>query len=137
MDLDTPSLGGVAVGQPFSNLSWLGPADSGSGTYDFHKKGLTVGEREGDVGMLAMEFHHDNGFEPFQGSCSAKGKQLTLSPAMTPEELIEQLGEPDYREVESKDTCKLLTLGYQLGDEFAFNFHTDADGQHRLYAVFG
>ena len=122
VDLDMPSLGGVAVGQPFSDLSWLGPADSGAGTYDFHKKGLTVGEREGDVDMLAMEFHRNDGFEPFQGSCSAKEQPLTLSPATTPEELIAQLGEPAYREVEAKERYDQLTLGYHLGAEFAFNF---------------
>jgi hypothetical protein len=135
VDFGTQLLGGVAYGQPFTDLSWLGPADQyDDKCFSYLSKGLMLFSSEGQLDTCCVEFHRNDGFQPFQGTCLWKGKELELSPETTPDQLIAQLGKPAAHDTDDSNKTAMIAYGITHG-QAEFEFNDNENGERTLCAV--
>ncbi|MBI3098460.1 MAG: hypothetical protein HYY93_09505 [Planctomycetes bacterium] len=99
-DFSLHALCGVRVGNPFSLLSILGPAEdrkaAGKGLLRYFSRGVEVEVGEGRVRSIRLVWvdEFEEGFNPFPGACRLNGQTIPLGAGTREEEVLALFGEP-------------------------------------------
>ncbi|MBI5527752.1 MAG: hypothetical protein HY897_15585 [Deltaproteobacteria bacterium] len=117
-DLDRHALCGVRPGDPVAWLEKLGrcedQAAAKEGEYRWYTRGIAVDVDLYAVSAFIVHFADDReeGYAPFGGPCSVRGRSVPLTPETTEKEFGEAFGEPYWRDRETDETI----LFYEFGD---------------------
>jgi len=142
--LDQASLNDVCLGDAFDRFRWLGPAEGRSkggppDDYYYFAQGLQVSASDGTVDHFILEFFQkpewqgDPRFRAFAEEITHQGRQISLTPETTPEDLVSQIGEPNDHREQHGDS---LSLHYSFNSAtVSFDFVCDNEGKQVLHAV--
>lgn len=117
LNLDSSSLCGVPLGDPFERLAFLGPArtaSSGSELFEFPSIGV-VAEREAGrvIGLFVVPIP-DGLFEvaPYTGKVVLSGEPVPVDWISREQDVVAAFGSPTRRDHDAEETV----LFYELGD---------------------
>ncbi|MGD8453370.1 MAG: hypothetical protein PVJ57_16280 [Phycisphaerae bacterium] len=118
LDLDRPSLCGIALGDSADEIARLGPPENRHATrdeqYSYDKHGFTIDVDERAVSGFIIFFVEVKGLRctPFSGEAVHAGQTFTLSAETREGEWRERFGEPYWRDADKGE----ILLFYELGD---------------------
>ncbi len=121
-DFDKFALCGVSLGDPVDCLRdvGLGQAEdrrqAGQWSLCYYSKGVYIDADEYAIQEFALVWQDaiDNRFQPFNGRCTFRGKELPLSVSTEPGDMIEWFGEPNQRE---EAQGRVLAFNYKYSEK--------------------
>lgn len=136
VELDRHAFCGVAAGEPFDGLSFLGRSRIHPHIHTWHEyphEGLRVDVKEGAVEsfIFTLTRDEDDDLTPYAGLLRYRGSALALHRIATHEGVVSTFGEPWWREDDEED----VTLFYEFGGKFEWRFEGASDGRMCLMFV--
>lgn len=129
LDLDRPSLYGIALGDSVSQVERLGPPRNRNASkyeeYDYGDRGFTINATQQAVcgfTLFFVENDRESRCAPFSGTITHRGSRIVLSGATSERAWRELFGEPYWRDIDDKE----ILLFHEWGEvEWQVEFSRD------------
>ena len=137
LDLDNHALNGAKLGSSLDRLSFLGPAGlsqtRGINSFEFFSKGLAIDADQSlriECFIVFLAPQGPEGFKPFPGRVIHKGQAIALGPGTSESLLIQEFGEPYWRDMDEDE----ILLFYEFG-LVEWQFEVGLDGGVRALVI--
>ena len=130
IELDRHALCRCKIGDPIEWLSGLGPPEDARALreqrYCYYSRGFDIGEEDSKVSDFVVYWldYLQQGYEPFQGIATYRGKEIPLNSGTKEEDFIAWFGKPYWRD-QDKDE---IILFYEFPGDIEWQVEFTLDG---------